>query len=44
MSSKQRRKMAVLRKQGKITEAQWEKFKVVKPKRKGRKSRGKRKD
>lgn len=33
-SEAQRRKMAMLFKQGKITTKQWEDFKVIKPKRK----------
>lgn len=34
VSDKQRAKMYSLYKQGKITKAQWEKYKVVRPKRK----------
>lgn len=33
-SAAQRRKMAVLHKQGKLTDKQWEHYKTVKPKRK----------
>lgn len=36
-SAKQRRKMAVLYKQGKITKKQWGHFKKVVPKKKGKK-------
>ncbi len=36
-SKKQRAKMALLHKQGKITDAQWEHFKTVKPKKGKRK-------
>jgi hypothetical protein len=34
VSKKQRRKVGVLHDQGKITDEQWEHFKVVKPKKK----------
>lgn len=33
VSQAQRRKMAVLHKQGKITDTEWEHFKVIKPNR-----------
>ena len=40
VSEEQRAKMAVLYRQGKITRAQWEEFKVVRPKRKRKRKKG----
>lgn len=37
VNAKQRAKMAQLYREGKITKAQWEKFKVIKPKKKVKK-------
>lgn len=41
VSEAQRRKMAVLHEEGKITDAEWEKFKHVVPSKKKKKKKGK---
>lgn len=36
VNARQRAKMAILYKQGKISKAAWERYKVIRPKRKGK--------